>query len=283
MATNKYFNLYNQKQEQSLVQSLIEESIKIHGIGAIYIPRQNEKIDPLFREDVLAHFNDYHHIEMYVKSVDGFEGEGDIFKKFGLEIKNQITLTVSRSRFAKVVGKELPRPREGDLIYIPLSVADALYEIKFVKEDSVFYQLGEFYTYDLQCEQFSFEDEEISTGIEEIDDIASEGSQSFQLSLASGTGDFIVDEWIYQGETLLSATGKAQFVSHISSNEIKIKNLFQTFEPEAGPIKGAKSGAEYILAGAIDTHNIIDDFGAKNKDFVFIDFTESNPFSEDNN
>lgn len=281
MATNKYFNLFHQKQEQSLVQSLIEEAIKIHGIEAVYIPRQNVAIDPLFREDVRAHFNDYHHIEMYIKNVDGFEGDGDIFRKFGLELKNQITLTVSRSRFAKVVGKELPRPREGDLIYIPLSIADALYEIRFVKEDSVFYNLGEFYTFDLQCEQFAFEDEEVNTGIEDIDDIASEGSQTFLLNLDSGMGDFIKDEVIYQGNSEVGAIAKANFVSRMSDTQIKIKNLYGSFTLDQGAIKGARSGAEYGLSKELDTTNIQDDFGAKNKDFIFIDFTENNPFSEE--
>lgn len=281
MGVNKYFNLYHHRKEQNLVQDLIEESIKIHGIGAIYIPRKNVQIDPLFREDPLAKFDDYYDIEVYIKNVDAFEGDGDIFRKFGLEVKNQITFTISRSSFAKVVGGELVRPNEGDLIYLPMSVANALYEIRFVKEDSVFYSLGEFYTFDLQCEQFSFQDESLDTGIEEIDTIAEEGSQTFLLKFGVGSGEFIDGELIYQGQSLVSATAKANFVSIVDDNQIKIKNLYQVFDPTQGPVKGHQSGAEYILAEAIDTLAIQDDFGAKNKDFVFIDFTESNPFSED--
>lgn len=281
MGINKYFNLYHHKKEQNLVQELIEESIKIHGINAIYIPRKNVKIDPLFREDPLSRFDDYYDMEMYIKNVDAFEGDGDIFRKFGLEVKNQVTVTISRSSFAKIVGGEMPRPLEGDLIYFPLSVADALYEIRFVKEDSMFYSLGEFYTFDLQCEQYAFEDEEVNTGLDDIDSIAAEGSQSFLLKLGPGTGTFTKDEILYQGESVISASARANFVSWESGTEIKIKNLYQSFEIDQGAVKGAKSGAQYILAEAIDTLSIQDDFGAKNKDFVFIDFTESNPFSEE--
>jgi hypothetical protein len=134
VATNKYFNLYHQKNEQQLVQQLVEEAVKIHGINAVYIPRKQEKIDAVFREDVLAHFNDYHILEVYVKNIDSFDGDQDIFKKFGLEINNQITFSVSRSSFHKILGKEFIRPREGDLIYLPMSTATGLYEIKFVKK-----------------------------------------------------------------------------------------------------------------------------------------------------
>jgi hypothetical protein len=280
VTNNKYFNLYNQKQEQKLVQELVEEAIKIHSINAVYIPRETQKIDPLFREDVLSRFTDHHHIEVYIKNVDGFDGDATIFKKFGLEIKNQVTLWISRSRFSKVFGKEMSRPKEGDLIYIPLSIASALFEIRFVKEDSVFYNLGEFYVFELQCEQYAFQDEQIDTGIDEIDEIADEGSQSFILKLDGGTGNFIEDEIIYQGESLLSATARATFIEKLSDTEIRIKDMFSIFDPTIGPIKGNDSGSIYNLTQKQDAVNITDDFGAKNKDFVVIDFTEKNPFSE---
>ena len=280
MTNNKYFNLYNQKQEQKLVQELVEEAIKIHSINAIYVPRETQKIDPLFREDVLSRFTDHHHIEVYIKNVDGFDGDATIFKKFGLEIKNQITVLISRSRFSKVFGKEMSRPKEGDLIYIPLSIASALFEIRFVKEDSVFYNLGEFYVFELQCEQYAFQDEQVDTGIDEIDEIADEGSQSFILKIGAGTGEFIEDEIVYQGESLLSATARATFVEKLSDEEIRIKDMFSIFDANVGgPIKGNDSNAQYTLVQNQDAVNITDDFGAKNKDFV-IEFSERNPFSD---
>lgn len=287
MATNKYFNLYHQKQEQSLLNDLVEEAVKIHALDAIYIPRQaSGKLDPLFREDVLSHFDDYHHIEVYIKNVDGFEGDNDVFRKFGLEIKNQVTFSISRKSFAKVFGREQSRPKEGDLIYIPLSIADALYEIRFVNEDTVFYQLGEFYLFDVRCEQAAFQDENIKTGIDIIDEIGDEASELYTLKLdaPTGSGMFQYGETIYQGDSLEDATAKATVVSVELNGTLKIKDLYGEFSSGNGPIVGVKSAASYSLTeddpltGAIE---ITDDFGAKNKEFIVIDFTENNPFSED--
>lgn len=285
--SSKYFNLYHQKQEQSLVNDLVEEAIKIHSIDAIYIPRQSSgKIDPLFREDILAHYNDYHHIELYIKNLDSFDGDGDIFRKFGLEVKNQITLTISRKSFAKVFGKEQSRPKEGDLIYIPLSIADALYEIRFVREDSVFFQLGEFYSYDLQCEQAAFEDENVDTGISEIDDIGNEASQQIFLKF---TSDMVnppqYDEVVYQGATLETAIAKGTVVSVDTQNDsINIKNMYGSFSSKNGPIKGTKGNFTGTLVEddpIVGPIQITDDFSSQNKQFVVIDFTENNPFSDD--
>lgn len=284
MVSNKYFNLYNQKQEQKLVQDLVEEAVKIHAVDAVYIPRTKEKIDPIFREDPLAYFNDYHYIDVYVKSVDGFEGDGSVFRKFGLDIKSQITLSVSRSSFFKTFGLEMARPREGDLIYLPLSNATALFEIRFVNEQSIFYNLGEFYVYDLQCEQFAFQDESIATGIKDLDENISDGSQTLLLDITGLTGTFSPGEYIYQGDTLLSSVSRARFIEYISTTQIKIKDLYNSFETTLGTLKGSLSNAQATLTENVDIMNIQDDFGAKNKDFndfVVIDFTESNPFSED--
>ena len=284
MSSNKYFNLYHQKQEQSLLNDLVEEAVRIHSIQAIYIPRESSgNIDPLFREDILSKFNDYHHVELYIKNIESFDGDGDIFKKFGLDIKKQITFSISRKSFAKVFGREMSRPREGDLIYIPLSVADSLYEIRFVREDSVFFSLGEFYLFDLQCEQAAFEDENIKTGIEEIDDIADDLSEAFLLKLdpTTGEGSFQYGEVIYQGSSLATATAKGTFISVELNNTIKIKDVYQTFNVDDGSIKGSLSGTTFNLDISFDTADIVDDFGAKNKDFIVIDFTENNPFSEE--
>jgi hypothetical protein len=289
-SNKKHLNLYNQKNEQKLVQELVEEAIKIHSINAVYIPRETQKIDPLFREDVLSKFTDHHNVEIYIKNVDGFDGDSTIFQKFGLEIKNQITVLISRSSFGKIFGKEMSRPKEGDLLYIPLSIASALFEIRFVKEDSVFYNLGDFYVFELQCEQYAFQDEQIDTALDEIDEIADEGSQSFILKLQNNTADqFIEGEILFQGESELSANSKAVFVEKISNNEIKIKDMLGEFLPNI-TVKTTISNTLHTLAlepklNINDSDkisiNIADDFGAKNKEFVVIDFSENNPFSDE--
>lgn len=282
MATNKYFNLYKQRQEQNLLEDLIRESIKIHGIDAIYIPRKHQKIDSIFREDPLSSFNDYHHMEMYIKTVDGFEGEGELFSKFGLDIKNQITFSISRLTFHEVVGKELLRPNEGDLIYIPLSNADALYEIRHVSTKNAFYNLGEYYMYDVQCEQFAFQDENIKTGIDGIDAMSDAGSQTTLLRLGAGSGIFLPGEVVYQGPSVIGADAKGTVVSTTSDGGLVVKDVFGVFDMSLGAVIGSKSSASFILQEGPNA--IVNDFGAKNDEMkpnTYIDFTESNPFSED--
>jgi Virus neck protein len=282
MATNKYFNLYHQKQEQNLVQSLVEEAVKIHGIDAVYIPRKNNKIDLLFREDVLANFEDYYFMEIYIKNIDSFDGDQDIFKKFGLEINNQVTFSVSRSGFNKNVGKERIRPREGDLIYLPMSTAVGLYEIRFVKEDTVFFNLGEFYIYDLQCELFAPANEDIKTGIEEIDEINNSSEVTYLVELGGGNGSFQVGETVYQGDSPLGADAKATVVAIVDENTIRVKDLIGQFDPDLGPIRGKT--ATYIIKSD-DAIEINDNtFSAANSEYdkdSVIDFTEHNPFSEE--
>ena len=284
MATNKYFNHFHQKNEQSLVQSLVEESVKIHGIDAIYIPRKQQKYDNTFGEDVLKNFEDYYFVEIYIKNVQSFDGDQDIFTKFGLDIKNQITFSVSRSGFSKNVGPDLIRPREGDLIYLPMSTATALYEIQFVKEDTVFFNLGEFYIYDLQCEQFTFSNENVKTGLDDVDALGSRGENLLTVTLGTGTGSFRVGEVIYQGDSLLGADAKATIVE-IGSGFVKVKDMFGMFAPNKGPIKG-ETAEYYTPVLEADVSVVSDDVNAQNDTMKYeadsvIDFTEYNPFSEE--
>lgn len=262
------------------MQSLVEETVKIHGIDAVYIPRKIEKIDLLFQEDVLANFDDYHFIEVYIKNIDSFDGDQDVFKKFGIEIKNQITFSISRSSFSKIAGKDLPRPKEGDLIYLQMSTATGLYEIKFVKEDSVFFSLGEFYIFDCQCELYAPSDENIKTGIDDVDELASKGEHLLSIELGSGEGNFVVGEIAYQGESVLGADAKGTVVS-FDSGTLIVKDVFGDFDSTLGTIKG--QDAEYDLLVGVE-ESITQDFSAQNENFSedsVIDFTEHNPFSEE--
>ena len=135
MATNPYFNLHGTNTpEQRLIENLIIESIKTYGTDVYYCPRTLNDEDTLMGEDNTSSYNSAHTIEMYIKSVDGFEGEGDFISKFGLQIKDQITFTVAKRRWAElnVQGEgRAESPAEGDLIYFPLG--DRLFEIKYVE------------------------------------------------------------------------------------------------------------------------------------------------------
>ena len=118
MATNQYFNLHGtDTPEQRLIENLTIESIKTFGIDVYYLPRTLNDEDTLMGEDNTASYNSAHTIEMYIKSMDGFEGEGDFISRFGLQIKDQITFTVARRRFRELgmtTDGRADAPHEGD-------------------------------------------------------------------------------------------------------------------------------------------------------------------------
>lgn len=167
MPTNPYFNQISFAQEQTLVEDLVVESIQIHGQNFYYIKRDQVTQDSVFNEDVLSEFNDAYELEMYIEDAEGFAGEGDFLSKFGLQIRDQLNVLVSKKRFLE--STPLTIPREGDLIYFPL--VDRCFEIQFVEDEIPFYQLGKMYVYKLTTELFEYSHEEFNTEIEEIDDI----------------------------------------------------------------------------------------------------------------
>jgi hypothetical protein len=171
MATNTFFNNYAQVQEQTLIDDLIIESIKIYGVDIIYISRAIKGRDTIFNEDDFPEYNETFEFEAYVKSMEGFEGEGDFLSKFGLEIRDTLTLTVANRTFERHVTREvvdLVRPREGDLIYFPLN--EKMFEIKYVEHESIFYQMGQTQIYDMQCELLEYSNQRFNTGRTNIDD-----------------------------------------------------------------------------------------------------------------
>lgn len=172
MATNFYFNNFQSSMEQNLIEDLVVESIKMYGIDLYYLPKRVVNRDTVFREEELASYNTAHPVEMYIKNVDGMEGEGDFMSKFGLEIRDRITFTVSRRSFAQEIlinEADLVRPREGDLIWFPLT--RKMYKIMFVEHEAIFYQLGSLQTWDMTCELFEYNNETFDTGIPDIDQV----------------------------------------------------------------------------------------------------------------
>ena len=169
MATSVYFNNFEASMEQYLIEDLVIESIKIHGHDIYYITRTAGAVDDVLNEDDLSEYKRADFIDMYIKNFDGFEGEGDFLSKFGLEIRDEMTLTIARRTFeldvAQYTGND--RPLEGDLIYFPLN--KKMFEIKFVEHEPVFYQMGALQMYDLRCEMFEYSQETFSTGVAEID------------------------------------------------------------------------------------------------------------------
>ena len=170
MATNVFFSNYNFFNEQQLIDDLVIESIQIYGVDTYYVTRTSAAFDHIMNEDRLTVFDAAYQMDMYVKSVDGLQGEGDFLSKFGLQIRDQATFTVAYrtfERFATRVDPSLIRPKEGDLIYMPMN--NKFFKVMFVEHESVFYQTGALQVYDLKCELFEYSNERFETGIDDID------------------------------------------------------------------------------------------------------------------
>ena len=175
MALNPFF-LQGSQSEQRLVQNLINEQLQIYGVEVTYIPRKFVRKQTIIKEVQSSAFDDNFLLEAYVNTYEGYGGQGDIMTKFGVSLRDELTLTISRERFEDFISPFLEsdedyelasRPREGDIIFFPLGAR--LFEVKFVEHEEPFYQLGKNYVYQLKCELFEYEDEVIDTGIDIID------------------------------------------------------------------------------------------------------------------
>lgn len=169
MATSRYFNHVTQTNEQNFYEDLVIESVKIMGIDVLYVPRENLVVDDILGEVNQSAFTKSYTIESHIVEVNGFEGEGDLMSKFGLQIRDTATFNVSKKRFHEEVTERAQRPFAGDLIYLPFS--KSLFEITFVEHEDPFYQLGRRYVYRLTTELFTFSNEQFTTGNEDIDSL----------------------------------------------------------------------------------------------------------------
>jgi len=283
MSTNPYFNTINYQPEQDLQESLIIESIKIYGQDFIYVKRDSVAEDVIYSEDPLSKFVDTYDIEMYISTVDDFEGEGDLFSKFGVEIRDRATLVVAQSRFISACDRELIRPREGDIIYFPLT--KGIFEIHHVEDESIFYQLGRLHVFTLTIEQFEYSNELFQTGYTDIDEIANNSQYSYELILNTGSGIFLKDESIYVGSSLSTSSVTAKVHSLDSVNKkLRIMNIKGQFLP-GQTITGDTSGASWTI-GSGDDQQLIQDTLADNleleesADNDIFDFSEVDPYSE---
>lgn len=288
MATNKYFINYNSTAEQSLIEDLVVESIKIHGMDMYYIPRELANQPDIFGDDPTSSFRQHFIIEMFIESVDGFEGDGDYISKFGLEIRDSAKFVVSKKRFMNITDRT--RPLEGDLIYFPLN--KKFFEIKFVEHENPFYQLGKNYVFSLSVELFQFSEENINTQIEEIDQAGDKLEYKVTLSLGSlnGSGTFQADETVYSfldGSTsgVLTAADSSATVVSYSSGSIVIKDAI-------GPWKVSDSSTDrYIFnsdvyakmnssTDSMESNQSNDNSVIENLTQDYLDFSETNPFGD---
>lgn len=182
MATNFYFQSGipgGRSSEQLLMEDIIIECLKIYGFDVYYLPRSTVYEDDVLIEDALNNYENAYPLEMYLENVDGFEGEGDLLTKFGVEIRDTATFVVAKRRWDEVVARDgetqlTTRPAEGDVLYFPLT--KSYFEIRKVVTRDPFYQVGKLYVYKLQCELMQFSSERFNTGVDEIDSAAIEKS-----------------------------------------------------------------------------------------------------------
>jgi hypothetical protein len=286
MPTNSYFQNFSESRvnEQLLYEDLLVESIKMNGHDCYYMPRETlGDTDNIFGENLQSHFDKAYQIEMYIINVEQHLGDQDFFSKFGLEIRDNDTLVVSRRSFEKYVPQSMAaRPREGDLIYVP--VMNKLLEIKFVEEESIFFTRGNKrpYVYELRCEAFRYSNETIDTGIEEIDQIDVDTSYTIELTV-TGNGNFSIGETVYQGANLAAATATAT-VSNWDpvSGKLYLVNISGELDSNVA-VTGVSSNTqnEVIVIDTMGDFVYYDSFDSKeiqDEANTFVDLSEINPF-----
>ena len=193
-------NVNGSSQEQKFMENLIVESIEIYGQNIYYLPRTYVNRDTILNEVENSTFTQALEVRAYVNNVEGWEGQGELLTKFGIRIEDKTTFIFSRKKFEEKVDDNAVlnvegRPNEGDLIWFPIT--KHLFEIKFVEVERPFYQLGKGYVWECQCELFEYSDEQLDTGVTEIDAIETAFANSIKLVMdAGGTGDFSVGEEI---------------------------------------------------------------------------------------
>jgi len=293
VATNLYFNNFPANQitsEQLLVEDLVVESLGINGMDVYYMPRSSrDSVDMLYGEDTLKTYTSAYPLEMYLENVTGMEGEGDFMSKFGLEIRDEVSLLVSRRRFGFTVNQT--RPLEGDLIYIPLF--QNFFEITFVEHENnqaMFHTLGRgrggnVYVYALKLKQFVFSNEIIETGISEIDEQIFDLYPRTRISLSSGSGTFVANEIVYQGANLANSTAQAIVYTYNTGTSLDIIRVIGTFN--SGNVRGNTGNANWIINTVSDTalmndafEDVVDNNRIETESDSILDFTEKNPFGE---
>jgi hypothetical protein len=282
MPTNVFFN-HAVSTEQHLYEDLVVESLRMYGHETFYLPREIVEEDSILGEDVQSTFGDAYSVEMYIENTDGFEGEGDLFSKFGVQVRDTATFVISLRTWERFISLDSNlatslRPNEGDLIHFPLS--GSMFEIKFVEHENPFYQVGKLFVFKLQCELFEYSGEDFDTGtnadLVELD-------QAYQVKLTmfnTGSGNYTVNENVTKDGVVVGEVVSWSPQNHLLS----VKDNTITLAVNDVLI-GASSAAEYTIQSIEDVLTFGNDGNAQNKDFEdtadnYLDFSETNPFGE---
>ena len=283
MPTNVFFN-HAVQTEQHLYEDLVVEALRMYGHNVFYLPREIIEEDTILNEDVQSKFGDSYQVEMYIENTDGFEGEGDLMSKFGVQIRDQATFIMSLRTWERFISLDDNlatsfRPNEGDLIYFPLS--GSMFEIKFVEHEDPFYQVGKLFVFKMTCELFEYSQEDFDTGIGDIDLIEDEQAYTTVMTMTSGNGqNYVVNENITKSGTVV---GEVVSWNNIT-NKLTIKDVTTTLAT-TDVLVGATSTAQYTINSIDDRMIFSNDASAQNKDFEdqdskYLDLSEVNPFGE---
>jgi|TARA_B100000287_G_scaffold11610_1_gene11799 hypothetical protein len=271
-------------QEQKFMENLVVESIEIYGQDIYYVPRSLVNRDTVFGEDSDSQFDSARAIRAYVNNVEGWEGQGELLSKFGVRVEDKTTFIFSREKFKeKVDDLEVlnveGRPNEGDLIWFPTT--KHLFQIQFVEAEKPFYQLGKGYVWECQCELFEYSDEDLDTGIAEIDAIETAFANAITVNFAAGgSADFTVGEIVAGGSSNVTAEVKAWDSSNRQLQVFNRSGIFTIPETVTGQTSGAAwTTASYNTLNNVNTEDSIDqNYAFELADDDILDFSEANPF-----
>jgi hypothetical protein len=291
MATSVYFNNQGASREQILLEDMVIESIRNHGIDIYYMPRTSQSVlDTLFGDDPVKYYDSAYKVDMYLETFNDFGGQQEFFSKFGLQIEKTARVAIARRTFERFVPSAVRTlPKEGDLVYLPTQ--RKLMEIRFVERDRNFFQLGKFqpYMYVLSMETFKYNGEFINTGIDDIDYIGDESAVSinYQLQSSNSSLSFIRGEVAYQGANLGASTAKGIVVNHDRPNNVlRLRNIKGSFAVNTA-IKGSDSTAQFNLVSYDEMYDATIPNGEVGDNVIIqqeaddiLDFSESNPFGE---
>lgn len=287
MPTSVYFNNQNATREQMLLEDLVIESIRNHGIDVYYLPRTSQgTLDTLFGDDPVKYYDQAIKLDMYLETFQDFGGQQEFFSKFGLQIEKTARLAVARRTFEKYISTALRNmPKEGDLIFMPTQ--RKMMEIRFVEKDMSFYQLGKVipYMYGLSLETFKYNGEFLNTGIEEIDLMGDESALSIQYNVApTSVSSFERGEVAFQGANTDSNIFGIVVKYDRPEGILRLRNIRGQFVAN-GVIRGLTSNSTATMTdynplynatipqGEVGDNELIEE-EANN----YLDFSETNPF-----
>ena len=298
MARNIYFS-ESLRSEQNLYEDIVIESLKIYGQDVFYLPRDIVNEDTILGDDIPSRFNSSHIIEMYIENTEGFDGEGDLFTKFGVEIRDEATFVVSRRRWSAAVKQmdaevTAVRPLEGDLIYLPMT--KKLFQITMVEHEQPFYQLQNLPVFKLRCTLFEYNDEDLDTGVTDIDKIEKDYAYTYILTL-NRNSDFIEAghkaTMILDSASSLTMTGEVTKFSdsdsklhlvHVGASDGTYRNFItnRTITISGDTTTRLVADSDFTVTAIAEENSISEN---EQNDFFssgssFLDFCENNPFGD---